>query len=361
MEHTSSSLDMDIFARLPCDMKWYIKKFIDYDTKTRLIIDNNRRFMSNRNLYSVLTLEQIRKATRYGLIEKLYNVSTPRNEYVSTDDGNIQLDTINMSQQMSSAFPKSTRHSFRGHNGLPKFVDKFHPMIEEVYKGICSTVCVTYERKALCLLNGFVSLKNIRSSEPDVVNGVYLLSKLCFQLVVSMMIYFDVVKKDRIEKCRRALANITIKKAVREKKRLENRIQKTKQDMQNLDEKNTNEYQSKIKRMSTRFMKENVYMQYVNQGMTLREAKEKLKEDSEIKKQQTVWKKLYIKAVKQAVSQRQTSMKEKARQEKQNMITKKKEEINRKKIITQVTKSIKLYTKLAKQASRIAKKKKFAA
>ena len=357
MDRATKSLNMCLFAKLPCDMKWYIRKFIDYDTKIRLIIDNNRDFMTNRNLYSILTLEQLRKATRHGLVEKLYGGIGIHNEYVSTGHGEIRVSTINMSREMADAFPKPVRHRFRCHNGLPKFVDKFHPMIEEVYNGIGSTAYITSERRAQDLLTGFNALKNIRSSELELLNGDYLLSKRCFQLLVSLMIYCDVVKNERVEKCQRALANLTIKKAVREKKRLETQIQNTRQTMQDLDEENTKMYQSKIKRMSTRFMKENVYMQYVNQGMTLREAKEKLKEDNEIKKQQTAWKKVYIKAVKQAISQRQTSMKEKARQEKQNMITKKQEEIKRKKIITQVTKSIKLYTKLAKQASRIAKKK----
>ena len=127
--------------------------------------------------------------------------------------------------------------------------------------------------------------------------------------------------------------------------------------MQDLDETNTEVYQNKIKRLSTRFMKDNVYMQYVNQGMTLREAKDKLKEDNEIKKQQTVGKKNYIKAVNQAIAQRKIQMKEHAKQEKQEIKLKQSEQVKRKKLISQVTKSIKTYSKLAKQTARIAKKR----
>ena len=357
MEHTSNSLNMCLFAKLPYDMKRYIQKFIDYDTKIRLILDNNKDFMTNRHLYSILTLDQLRKATRHGLVEKLYNGCGLYNEYISTEDGEIRVSTFNMSRQMVDAFPKPIRHSFRSLLGLPKFVDKFHPMLEEVYKGVSSFAHVTSERRAQDLLTGFNALKNIRSWEPELLNGDYLLSKLCFHLLVSLMIYCDVVTKDREERCNQALANIAIRKANREKKRIDKQIQKTRQDMQDLDETNTEVYQNKIKRLSTRFMKDNVYMQYVNQGMTLREAKDKLKEDNEIKKQQTVWKKKYIKVVNQAIAQRKIQMKEHAKQEKQEIKLKQSEQVKRKKLISQVTKSIKTYSKLAKQTARIAKKR----
>jgi hypothetical protein len=357
MDHTPKSLNMCLFARLPCDMKWYIKKFIDYDTKIRLILDNNRYFMTNRNLYSILTLDQLRKATRHGLVEKLYGDVGVYNEQVSTADGEIRVSTTNLSRQVACAFPKPTRHIFTCIVGLPKIVDKFHPMIEEVYKGVGPIVHVTSERRAQDLLTGFYALKNIRSSELELLNGRYLLSKLCFQLLVSLMIYCDVIKKYRIERCNRSLANAAIQKAHREKKRIENQIQKTRQDMQDLDEKNKEVYQRKIKRMTTRFIKENVYMQYVNQGMTLREAKDKLKEDAEIKKQQAVWKKVYIKSVKQAIAQRKIHLKEHAKREKQEIKIKQSEQLKKNKLIAQVIKSIKTYSKLAKQTARIAKKR----
>jgi len=189
------------------------------------------------------------------------------------------------------------------------------------------------------------------------INADYLLSKLAYHLLVSLIIYCDVVKKDRIERSKRALAKLTVKKAIREKKKLQQQLENTKREMQELEEEETENYQTKIHRMGTRFMKENVYMQYVNEGMTLREAKEKLSRDKENKKQDDKWKKVYIKAVKEATSNRKKQILINEQNEKKQEKERQREENARKKERKEVRKKVIAYMKIAKEAARLAKGK----
>jgi hypothetical protein len=352
------SLNMLLFSKLPIDMKRYVYNFIDYDTKIRLIINNHLDFMTNKNLSSILTLEQIKKATRFGLNEKIYkNKNTEdTNAYTGHFIGQY-TQRLGLNNDLIKALPKPIKYQYRRRNMLPIVVEKYHPMIDELTNIISWGVYVNGTLKASELINGFDALVCIRSDDPDMIDTNYLLSKVAYQLLISMIIYCEVVKKDRIERSKRALAKLTIKKAIREKKKLEDQIQNTERELQQLEEQDTKKYQTKIKRMNTRFMKENVYMQYVNQGMTLREAKDRVFQDKVEKKQQDMWKRVYIKAVKQATTQRKMQLKEETKREKQENKKKQEENMKKKKLIAQVTRSIKTYSKLAKQTARIAKKK----
>ena len=109
--------------------------------------------------------------------------------------------------------------------------------------------------------------------------------------------------------------------------------------------------------MGTRFMKENIYMQYVNQGMTLREAKEKLTRDKENKKQDDIWKKVYIKAVKEVTSNRKKQILINEQNEKKQEKERQREEKARKKERKEVRKKVIAYMKIAKEAARVAKGK----
>ena len=159
--------------------------------------------------------------------------------------------------------------------------------------------------------------------------------------------------KDRMERSKKALAKLTVKKALREKKKLQEKLENTEREMHEMENRDTQEYKTKIKRMRTRFMKENVYMQYVKQGMTLKEAKDKILQDRENKKQDDKWEKAYNKAVKEAVKKAIVINKIKLKEEKKR---EKDELAKKKKLIAQVTKTIKSYSKIAKQAARAAKK-----
>ena len=351
MEHDNSSENIQIFEKLPHDMKRYVYKFIDYNTKIDIILDNKKDFMTNKNLYSILTCEQIRKVTDNGLIKKIY---TSKNRW---SDYNRLHPTLHLSDEIIDTFPKPVKRKYTDSYGDIVSVKSYHPMLYEICDRIHRVSYIHNGHKAKQIIDGFRTLRNVRSNAQNMIDADYLLSKFAYHLLVSLIIYCEVVKKDRIERSKRALAKLTVKKAIREKKKLQQQLEKTKREMQELEEEETENYQTKIHRMGTRFMKENVYMQYVNQGMTLREAKEKLSRDKENKKQDDKWKKVYIKAVKEATSNRKKQILINERNEKKQEKERQREEAARKKERKEVRKKVIAYMKIAKEAARLAKSK----
>ena len=351
MEHDNSSKNIQVFEKLPVDMQRYVYKFIDYDTKIEMILDNKEDFMTNKNLYSILTFEQIKKVTNNGLIKKIYCSKNRWSEY------NRLHPTLHLSDEIINTFPKSINCTYIDSYGSTVSVKSFHPILYEICDRINRVPYIHNQNKAKQIIDGFRTLRNVRSNALNMINADYLLSKLAYHLLVSLIIYCDVVKKDRIERSRRALAKLTVKKAIREKKKLQQQLENTERAMQQLEEQETENYQTKIQRMGTRFMKENIYMQYVNQGMTLREAKEKLTRDKENKKQDDIWKKVYIKAVKEVTSNRKKQILINEQNEKKQEKERQREEKARKKERKEVRKKVIAYMKIAKEAARVAKGK----
>ena len=340
--------DIDTFKKLPHEMKRYVYDFIDYDTKIDIILDNKEDFMTNKHLYSILTFEQIRKVTDNGLIKKIYSSKNRWSDY------NRLHPTLHLSDEIIHTFPNPVKRKYTDSYGDIVSVKSFHPMLYEICDKIHRVSYIHNGHKAKQIIDGFRTLRNVRSNARNMIDADYLISKFAYHLLVSLIIYCEVVKKDRIERSKKALAKLTVKKALREKKKLQEKLENTEREMHEMENRDTREYKTKIKRMRTRFMKENVYMQYVKQGMTLKEAKEKIVQDRENKKQDDKWEKAYNKAVKEAVKKAIVRNKIKLKEEKKR---EKDELVKRKKLIAQVTKTIKSYSKLAKQAARAAKKK----
>lgn len=351
MEYENSSENIQIFEKLPHDMKRYVYKFIDYNTKIDIILNNKKDFMTNKHLYSILTFEQIKKATDNGLIKKIYSSKNRWSDY------NRLHPTLHLSDEIIHTFPKPVKRKYTNSYGDIVSVKSYHPMLYEICDRIHRVSYIHNGHKAKQIIDGFRTLRNVRSNAVNMIDADYLISKFAYHLLVSLIIYCDVVKKDRIERSKRALAKLTVKKAIREKKKLQQQLENTKREMQQLEEEETENYQTKIHRMGTRFMKENVYMQYVNQGMTLREAKEKLSRDKENKKQEDKWKKVYIKAVKEATSNRKKQILINERNEKKQEKERQREEMARKKERKEVRKKVIAYMKIAKEAARLAKGK----
>ena len=341
--------DIHTFKKLPHEMKRYVYDFIDYDTKIDIILDNKEDFMTNKNLYSILTFEQIKKVTDNGLINKIYSSKYRRSPY------NRLHPALDLSDEIINTFPKSINRKYTDTWGDIVSVKSFHPMLYEICDRIHRVSYIHNGNKAKQIIDGFRTLRNVRSNARNMIDADYLISKFAYHLLVSLIIYCEVVKKDRIERSKKALAKLTVKKALREKKKLQEQLENTEREMHEIENKDTREYKTKIKRMRTRFMKENVYMQYVKQGMTLKEAKEKILQDRKNKKQDDKWEKAYNKVVKEAVKKAALRNKIKLKEEKKR---EKDELVKRKKLIAQVTKTIKSYSKLAKQAARAAKKMK---
>lgn len=363
MSHDNSNINLHLFVKLPIDMKRYVYNFIDYDTKTTLILHERFEFMTNKNLYSILTVEKIKKATKNGLIDKIYKNTITTQDEINNEQRQYMNYTMNYTRKLRlhnnilKLLPKSETYTYRSRNGLLTSVERFHPMVDELVSCIRTGIYVNSEVKAYELITGFDTLRNLRSFDSNMLDVNYLFSKLAYQLLVSLIIYCDVVKRDRIERSKRALANLTVKRAIREKKKLEERLENTEREIQQLEEQDTQNYQARIKRMNTRFMKENVYMQYVNQGMTLREAKDRVYQDKVNKKKEDMWKRWYIKAVKEATKKRKQEINIALQNEKEREQKRKREETARKNERKEVRKKVIAYMKIAKEVARLAKDK----
>jgi len=349
--NTNININLNLFKRLPYDMKYTVRQFIDYDTKIDLLFANHPDFMTNNYLYSILTIDQIKNAHRNGLWSKLFAYS---------ETGGVLYDCNGTKRfflnETAELFPVPSRIQFTNVNGEMSVQECTHPVLCALAKSIEKCPTVQRTTRAACLISGFRALRHLRAS--DIKKANYLMQGLAYKFMSSLIIYCDVIQKDRIERANQSLVQTTISRTVREKRRIEQRMEQSLQMIRAIEEDtHTTNAIKRLTRMNTRLVKDNVYMKYIEEGMTLNEAKERLLCDRKEQEDKKKMRREYIKAVRQATTQRRRQLVE---SDKNARLADKKEKSDAnamKKKRANVRKKIVAYIKIVKEAASIAKKR----
>lgn len=346
----TTTLNLNLFIKLPYDMKYTVRQFIDYDTKIDLLMYNHPDIMTNKYLYSIMTLDHIKNAHRNGLWAKLF-AENDTSGLVYNCNGIKRFIT----HAAASVFPNPTRTQYTNINGDICVQEYVHPVLSDLVKWIEKCPAVQRSSRSACLISGYKAIRYLRAD--DIKDANYFMQGLAYKFISSIIIYCNTIQKARIERINYSRAMSRISSSLREKKAIEQRIDESKQLILSAQDSKLPESMTTLARMSTRLMKDNIYMKYIQEGMTMKEAKERLVCDRKEEKYKKTLMHNYIKAVRQATTQRMRKLTELDKKKRLADKKKKKEEDVIKRNRTVVRKKVVAYMKIAKEAASLAKKK----
>ena len=352
LEIMNQETDNDVLvnvARLPSEIKNFISSFFTYETKIELLYNKNKEHVfNNKSLSSCLTIKNAEKLYKYAVRNKIYKNNAPyhsRYNYRGYDEHNHGSQLITRLRRM---LPSPIHRDFVGSNGRKITAISCHPVVKEICYDVSQYPSIRKNRIGVDLIDSFETLKHIEV--PESIDFNYYMKKVAYSLLATTIIYCNTVKTDRIARSQAALLKLNVEKAKREQLRLLKHIEDEKKKAKEDDVLHTSLYRSRIRRAEQLLKERSKYMKYIQEGMTITEAKAlvdgKAKEIKEKENQRRKMEKVLTKIPSHADKMQR-------RIEKQRVII----EREAKKRIKESVRQKKIMTKLAKNAATLARKR----
>jgi hypothetical protein len=270
----SEQKDNDIItnvARLPLEMKRTISSFFTYDTKIDILYNKNKESVfNNKSLSSCLTIKNAEKLYTYAVKNKIYRKNPPYQSYNyrSYDENDEGLKLVS---HLRDTLPPPIHRDFVRSNGRKITAISCHPVVQEIRYDVLQHPSIRKNRIGSDLINSFETLKHIEVPGSNDFN--YYMKKVAYHLLATTIIYCNTVKADRIDRSQAALLKLTVEKAKREQLRLLKHIEDEKKKARDNDVLHTSLYRSRIRRARQLLKERSKYMSYIQEGMTITEAK----------------------------------------------------------------------------------------
>lgn len=256
---------------LPSEIKNLISSFFTYETKIDLLYSKNKdTVFNNKSLSSCLTIKNAEKLYTYAVKNKIYKKKPPyqRYNYRNYDEHDKGLQLIS---RLRGMLPSPIHRDFVGSNGRKITAISCHPVVQEICYDISQHPSIRKNRIGTYLIDSFETLKHIEI--PGSIDFNYYMKKVAYYILATTIIYCNTVKTDRIARSQAALLKLTVEKAKREQLRLLKHIEDEKKKAREDDVLHTSLYRSRIRRARKLLKERSKYMTYIQEGMTITEAK----------------------------------------------------------------------------------------
>jgi len=274
LEIMNEQKDNDILtnvARLPLEMKRMVSSFFTYDMKIDILYNKNKESVFyNKSLSSYLTIKNAEKLYTYAVKNKIYKKKPPyqRYNYRSYDEQDKGLQLVS---HLRGMLPSPIHHDFVCSNGRKITAISCHPVVYEICDNVSQHPCIRKNRIGTELMRSFETIQHLEVPGSDDFN--YYMKKVAYNILATTIIYCNTVKADRIARYQAALLKLTVEKAKREQLRLLKHIEDEKKKARENDVLHTSLYRSRIRRARQLLKERSKYMSYIQEGMTITEAK----------------------------------------------------------------------------------------
>ena len=163
---------------LPVELNKYIYNFVDYDTRTKCLLDKNEKMFTNQELSSNFTLAQLNILYFKSITEKF----SVKNDY--------SFRRV-LKNYITSKFPDTPSYSYVDQNGDEQVIQIMHPFLEKlmIYK---KTPAINSFAKVSIFKNTVKQLSNLRC---DIVDINYILESILYKFVQTTIYYRNIILK----------------------------------------------------------------------------------------------------------------------------------------------------------------------
>lgn len=180
------NLRMNLLSRtelLPTELNKYVYNFVDYDTKTKCLLDKNENLFTNQELSNNFTLLQLNALYFKCITEKF----SAKNDY--------SFRRV-LKNSIINKFPDTPSYSYVDQNGDEQVIQIMHPFLEKlmIYK---KTPSINSFAKISIFKNTVKQLSNLRC---DIVDINYMLESILYKFVQTTIYFRDTLLKRRLLK-----------------------------------------------------------------------------------------------------------------------------------------------------------------
>ena len=163
---------------LPIELNKYVYNFVDYDTKTKCLLDKNEKLFTNQELSNNFTLLQLNTLYFKCITEKF----SAKNDYSFR---RVLKDCI------TNKFPDTPSYCYVDQNGDEQVIQIMHPFLEKlmIYK---KTPAINSFAKISIFKNTVKQLSNLRC---DIVEINYILESILYKFLQTTLYYRNIILK----------------------------------------------------------------------------------------------------------------------------------------------------------------------
>lgn len=163
---------------LPVELNKYVYNYVDYETKTKCLLDKNKNLFSSQELSNNFTLLQLNKLYFNSVTEKF----SVKNDY--------SFRRV-LKNSITNKFPDTPSYCYVDQNGDEQVIQIMHPFLEKL---------MIY--KKLPTINSFakvsifkITVKQLSNLKCDIVDVNYILESILHKFVQSTIYYRNIILK----------------------------------------------------------------------------------------------------------------------------------------------------------------------
>lgn len=164
--------------RLPLDLKRYVYKFVDYETRIDCYLHANPMLTDKKLLWNNFTLQQLNTLYFKGIVEKMSVKRKDSNRRVLIDD-------------ITKEFGDVPSYTYIDEHGDEFNFKIMHPVLEILQKYKLSTNICSRNKIGL-ITEGITSLRNI---DCDKIEAIYKIRRICYHFIRSIIYYKRILYK----------------------------------------------------------------------------------------------------------------------------------------------------------------------
>tara|TARA_B100001093_G_scaffold103293_4_gene95512 strand:- start:4034 stop:4735 length:702 start_codon:yes stop_codon:yes gene_type:complete len=163
---------------LPVELNKYVYNYVDYESKTKCLLNKNENLFSNQELSNNFTLLQLNKLYFKSVTEKF----SVKNDYSFR---RVLKDII------TNKFPDTPSYCYVDQNGDEQVIQIMHPFLEKlmIYK---KTPAINSFAKVSMFKNTVKQLSNLKC---DIVDVNYILESILYKFIQSTIYYRNIILK----------------------------------------------------------------------------------------------------------------------------------------------------------------------
>ena len=166
--------------KLPIDVVYYIYDFVDYDTKTSVLLNSNKYIMNSRQLREIFTIQRMKNIYEHSINKNLFEVSISR--------------TPVLKNKIDGLFPSPIIYEYVNAYGAEKITTIIHPLKEGVLTFKAKKNLLP-KLKGKLLINCINNFRNMKLNNAELDN---YFCKIAYLIVRNIVHYRNVIaEKDR--------------------------------------------------------------------------------------------------------------------------------------------------------------------
>ena len=170
------------FGTLPTELVDVIYKFVDYETKIELLLNNNDIFLNKRKIWNTFTLKQMTQLYFNGITDKFSK---------KREDG---LNRRVLRDEISELFSAGPSYSYIDEHGDYREFVLMHPVLEHIHSYKINQT-ITNSSKIPIIANTIKSLQNISC---QYLNVNYKIKKILYKFLQSILFLRNELGKRKI-------------------------------------------------------------------------------------------------------------------------------------------------------------------